>query len=83
MCITVNCVARKEISIYSTHARECFETARQHSILHHGQVIGKPSLIGLWKGCPLIRLKPAVTALIADYIVRTAAEPGLPSATRS
>ena len=31
-----------KISIYVPYAKERFETARQHSILHHGQIIRKP-----------------------------------------
>jgi hypothetical protein len=43
-------------------------------------------LPGKWKlrpSCRLVRPKPAVTARIADYIVRTARNRALPSATRS
>src|SRR5438128_8974854 len=76
-------LARMKISIYAPYAKERFETARQHSILHPERIVANPSLIGLWKDCPLIRPKPAVTARIADYIVRTARNRALPSATRS
>src|SRR5260370_40314666 len=40
------------ISIYAPYAKERFETARQHAILHPERIVGNPSLTGLWKGCP-------------------------------
>jgi hypothetical protein len=36
-----------KISIYAPYAKERLETARQHSILHHGQIVGKPEAIRL------------------------------------
>jgi hypothetical protein len=39
-------------------------------------MVGNPSLIGLWKGCPLIRPKPAVTARDRRLLCEDGAEPG-------
>jgi hypothetical protein len=38
-------LARMKISIYPSYAKGRFETARQHSILHPEQIIGKPEVI--------------------------------------
>ena len=38
-------IAHMEISIYAPYAKERFEAARQHSILHPERIVGKPSLI--------------------------------------
>ena len=45
-------LARMKISIYAPYAKERFEIARQHSILHPEGIVGKPSLTALRKGCP-------------------------------
>src|SRR6266852_5825586 len=64
------------ISICAPYAKERFETARQHSILHPERIVANPSPIGLWKGCPLIRPKPAVTASDRRLHCEDGAEPG-------
>src|SRR5947209_19772961 len=37
--------ARMKISIYAPYAKERFETARQHSILHPERIVGNPEVI--------------------------------------
>src|SRR2546425_12049611 len=37
--------ARMKISIYAPYAKERFETARQHSILHPERIVGTPEVI--------------------------------------
>jgi hypothetical protein len=49
----------------------------------NSRIVGKPYLTRIMEGLPVIRSKPAVTARIGDYIVRTARKRVLPSATRS
>jgi len=51
--------------------------------LDRSRMVATLPLSDYGKGRPLIRPKPAVTARIADYIVRTARNRALPSATRS
>src|SRR5207237_8446861 len=38
-------LARMKISIYAPYAKERFETARQHSILHPERIVGNPEVI--------------------------------------
>jgi len=35
-----------KISIYAPYAKERFETARQHSILHPERIVGNPEVVG-------------------------------------
>jgi hypothetical protein len=41
-----------KILIYVPYAKGCFETVRQHSILHPERIVGNPSVIGLLKSWP-------------------------------
>ena len=45
-------LARMKISIYAPYAKERFETARHHSILHPERIAGNPYLIALRQSCP-------------------------------
>jgi hypothetical protein len=42
-----------KIPIYAPYAKERFETAGQHSILHLERIVGNPSLTKLGKSCLL------------------------------
>jgi hypothetical protein len=41
-------VARMKISIYAPYAKERFETAREHSILHPERILGNPKVVGTY-----------------------------------
>jgi hypothetical protein len=46
-----------KISIYAPYAKERFETARQHSILHPERIVGNPYL-GITLGLRIIKGRP-------------------------